>query len=60
MGAVIALEISMSDDLLWLIQSVLCQSLCPAGIFFSPLKAQQGCDCSRDRCSVLTAPLLLE
>lgn len=27
---------------------------------FFPLKAQQGCDCSRDWCSVLTAPLLLE
>lgn len=38
MAAVIALEISMSDDLLWLIQSVLCQSLCPAGIFFPPWK----------------------
>lgn len=50
-------KISGADDLLWLIQPLLCQSLCPVAIFF-PLKAQQGCkDCSRDW---LTAPLQLE
>lgn len=27
---------------------------------FLPLKAQEGCDCYKDCCSVLTAPLLLE
>lgn len=32
----------------------------PLPSFLLLLKAQQGCDCFRDRHSVLTAPLLLE